>query len=312
MTNVVSRNAALIARQSKPAPYARFTSAEAGDEPRMRFRKGARLDPSQVTVRRGGGGLAAGGGIGLLVAVVAALVFGVDVFDTGGSGAIQAPQAETSLTECRTGADANQQRECRIVGTVNSIQAYWQDQFRQGEYQESDTVVFDGSTQTACGSATTSVGPFYCPRDAQVYIDLGFFSVLENQLGARGGPFAEAYVLAHEYGHHVQDLLGALDRAQSGATGPNSGSVAVELQADCYAGIWANHAVSTGYLAELTQDDIARALDAAAAVGDDRIQRKTQGQVNPESWTHGSAAQRQHWFTTGYRSGKPPACDTFS
>ena len=279
----------------------------------MRFRKGARLDPSQVTVRRGGGGggLAAGGGVGLLVAIVAALVFGVDVFDTGGGG-VQGPQAETSLSQCRTGADANQQRECRVVGTVNSVQAYWQDEFRNGEYQESDTVVFNGSTQTGCGPATQSVGPFYCPQDKQVYIDLGFFQVLETQLGARGGPFAEAYVLAHEYGHHVQDLTGTLSRARSGGTGPQSGSVAIELQADCYAGVWAGNAVSTGYLAELTQDDIARALDAAAAVGDDRIQRKAQGQVNPESWTHGSSEQRQHWFTTGYRSGDPQACDTFS
>ena len=277
----------------------------------MRFRKGARLDPSQVTVRRGGGALPIGGGIGLLVAVVAALVFGVDVFDTGGGGAVQAPQAETTLTECRTGADANQQRECRVVGTVNSVQAYWQDAFQNGSYEEADTVVFNGATQTGCGQATASVGPFYCPRDAQIYIDLGFFQTLETQLGARGGPFAEAYVLAHEYGHHVQDLTGTLDRAQSGRTGPNSGSVAVELQADCYSGVWAKHAVDTGFIAELTQDDIARALDAAAAVGDDRIQRQTQGQVNPESWTHGSSQQRQQWFTTGYRSGDPQACDTF-
>jgi uncharacterized protein len=277
----------------------------------MRFRKGAKLDPSQVTVRRGGGGLAVGGGLGLLVAVVAALVFGVDVFDTGGGGALQAPQAETSLTECRTGADANQQRDCRVVGTVNSIQAYWQDAFRSGEYQEADTVVFDGQTQTGCGAASSSVGPFYCPRDSQVYIDLGFFQTLETQLGARGGPFAEAYVLAHEYGHHVQNLTGTLERAQSGETGPSSGAVAVELQADCYAGVWANNAVSTGFIAELTQDDIARGLDAAAAVGDDRIQRQTQGQVNPETWTHGSSQQRQQWFTTGYRSGDPQTCDTF-
>jgi predicted metalloprotease len=277
----------------------------------MRFRKGARLDPSQVTVRRGGAALPVGGGIGLLVAVVAALVFGVNVFDTGGTGALPGQQSETTLSQCRTGADANEQRECRIVGTVNSIQAYWKNAFQQGEYQEADTVVFDGLTQTGCGQASESVGPFYCPRDKQVYLDLGFFQTLENQLGARGGPFAEAYVLAHEYGHHAQDLLGTLDRAQGGETGPGSAAVAVELQADCYAGVWADHAVSTGFIAELTRDDIARALDAAAAVGDDRIQRQTEGQVNPETWTHGSSAERQRWFTTGYRSGDPQSCDTF-
>jgi predicted metalloprotease len=278
----------------------------------MRFRKGARLDPSQVTVRRGGGvgALPVGGGLGLLVAVVAALVFGVDVFDTGSGGGTATPEAEESLSQCQTGADANQQRECRIVGTVNSIQAYWQDAFRSGDYQKAETVVFNGSTQTACGPASTSVGPFYCPNDQQVYLDLGFFRTLETQLGARGGPFAEAYVLAHEYGHHVQDLTGTLARARGGATGPGSAGVAVELQADCYGGVWAHNAVSTGYLEQLTQDDIARALDAAAAVGDDRIQRRTQGQVNPETWTHGSSEQRQQWFTTGYRSGKPEACNT--
>jgi predicted metalloprotease len=279
----------------------------------MRFRKGARLDPSQVTVRRGGGmgALPVGGGLGLLVAVVAALVFGVNVFDTGGGGSA-APQADEHLNQCRSGEDANEQRECRIVGTVNSIQAYWESAFRAGDYKQAETVVFENSTQTACGQATTSVGPFYCPRDQQVYLDRGFFTVLENQLGARGGPFAEAYVLAHEYGHHVQDLTGTLDRAQGGSTGPNSAGVAIELQADCYAGVWAHNAVSTGFLEQPSRDDIARALDAAAAVGDDRIQQKTQGQVNPETWTHGSSAQRQQWFTTGYRSGRPQACNTFS
>jgi uncharacterized protein len=281
----------------------------------MRFRRGARLDPSQVTVRRGGGmggALPVGGGLGLLVAVVAALVFGVDVFDTDSGGGTAAPEADESLSQCQTGEDANEQRKCRIVGTVNSIQAYWQNAFRSGEYQEVDTVVFDDATQTACGQATASVGPFYCPRDQQVYLDTGFFKVLEGQLGARGGPFAEAYVLAHEYGHHVQDLLGTLGRAQSGQTGPQSAGVAIELQADCYAGVWANKAASTGFLEQLTRDDIARALDAAAAVGDDRIQQRTQGQVSPETWTHGSSAQRQQWFTTGYRSGRPQACNTFS
>ena len=280
----------------------------------MRFRKGARLDPSQVTVRRGGGmggALPVGGGLGLLVAVVAALVFGVNVFDTGGGG-VAAPEANEELSQCRTGEDANEQRECRIVGTVNSIQAYWESAFRSGEYQQSDTVIFDGVTQTGCGQATQSVGPFYCPRDQQVYLDVGFFKVLEGQLGARGGPFAEAYVLAHEYGHHVQDLTGTLARAQDGGTGPSSAGVAIELQADCYAGVWANNAVGTGFIEQPTRDDIARALDAAAAVGDDRIQQKTQGQVNPETWTHGSAEQRQQWFTTGYRSGRPQACNTIS
>ena len=278
----------------------------------MRFRKGARLDPSQVQRRGGGmGGLAAGGGgIGLIVLVVVALLTGVNPLE-GGGGSPSLQQGEP-LTECQTGEDANEQRDCRIVGTVNSIQEYWSGAFREGEYREADTVVFEGSTQTGCGGATSAVGPFYCPRDSQVYLDLGFLQTLETQLGARGGPFAEAYVLAHEYGHHVQNLTGVLQRAQGGGSGPESDAVAVELQADCYAGVWAHNAVDTRFIAELTDDDIARGLDAAAAVGDDRIQERTQGQVNQESWTHGSAAQRQQWFTTGYQSGDPGACDTFS
>jgi len=274
----------------------------------MRFKRGAKLDPSQVSVRRGPGLAVGGGGIGILVALVAALVFGVDVFDQGGTGV----QPAATLSECRTGADANARRECRIVGTVNSIQAYWEQTLAPGDYQEADTVVFSGATQTGCGSATSAVGPFYCPPDTQIYLDLGFFQTLEQQLGARGGPFAEAYVLAHEYGHHVQNLAGTLDRARNGDTGPGSAAVAVELQADCFAGAWASNAVSTGFIAELTPDDIARGLDAAAAVGDDRIQQRTQGQVNPETWTHGSAEQRQRWFTTGYRTGDPGTCRTFA
>jgi uncharacterized protein len=213
-------------------------------------------------------------------------------------------------SSCRTGADANQQEDCRIVAVVNSVQAYWSQ--HQPGYQKASTVFFTGSTNTGCGAATSAVGPFYCPLDQKVYIDLGFYDELRNRFGATGGPFAEAYVIAHEYGHHIEDERGVLDKARSTATGPQSPGVRVELQADCLAGMWAKGAVDTGFIEDLTDVDIADGLNAASSIGDDRIQQQAQGQVNPESWTHGSSEQRQRWFLAGYRATDSNACDTFA
>ena len=229
--------------------------------------------------------------------------------------------------ECRTGADANTNPDCAIVADINSIQAYWAGggyaqiaprvRGAQPRYQNVDTVFFSGRVNTRCGSADSSSGPFYCPADDLVYIDLTFYDQLRQQFGAQGGPLANAYVLAHEYGHHVQDLLGTMSKVRT-QQGRNSDAVRLELQADCYAGIWTRHATSAEdnggepYIVDLTQDDIARALDAAAAVGDDRIQRRTSGRVDPDSWTHGSAESRMRWFTTGMQKGTLRACDTFS
>jgi len=278
----------------------------------MRFRPGAKLDTGQISDRRGGGGrgVAVGGGVGTIVVVVVLALLGVDVPVGGGTDSVSLEDNQQLSTSCRTGADANQSEDCRIVGVVNSVQAYWTDSL--DGYREAPTNFFSGSTQTGCGGATAAVGPFYCPADQQIYIDLSFYDDLRSRFGATGGPFAEAYVIAHEYGHHVQHLLGTDAKVGDDREGETSGSVRLELQADCYAGVWAANAVETGFIEEPTDQDIADGLDAAAAVGDDRIQERATGRVDRESWTHGSAASRQKWFNTGYRGGDARRCDTFA
>ncbi|HEV7956368.1 MAG TPA: neutral zinc metallopeptidase, partial [Marisediminicola sp.] len=177
--------------------------------------------------------------------------------------------------------------------------------------------LFDNAVDTGCGSATSAVGPFYCPADQQIYLDTSFYNELRTQFGATGGPLAELYVVAHEWGHHVQNISGVFASADTTQTGPTSDAVRVEVQADCYAGAWVGSATQTvddsgtTLLEPITEEQIADALNAASAIGDDRIQEQTQGQVNPETWTHGSSEQRQRWFTAGY-SGGADACDTFA
>ncbi|SHE69489.1 KPN_02809 family neutral zinc metallopeptidase [Streptoalloteichus hindustanus] len=301
----------------------------------MRFNEDAELDTSQVEDLRGSGGgiggrvALGGGGLG----VVGLLLFFL-LNQFGGGGGTAPPglsldrlapgqQADNSQLKekCKSGADANRDQDCALVATINSIQGYWTDYFaRSGRtYRQAPTNFFAGGVNTGgCGSASSAVGPFYCPADAKVYIDLSFFKDLRTRFKAEGGPFVEAYVLAHEYGHHVQNLLGTSSRVRHGETGPTSGSVRLELQADCYAGVWANHATRTPtasgkpLIAEVTKDDVNRALDAAARIGDDYIQKNLgSGRVNEGQFSHGSSAQRQKWFTTGLQTGEPTRCNTF-
>jgi uncharacterized protein len=298
----------------------------------MEFNDNVRLDPSQVEDQRGRGG---GGGFGGIPIVVGGggggvlLLILIVAFNLLGGGLSSSPTANAPAAgangygvdvagsqvaqSCRTGADANARTDCRVVGIVNSVQQYWGTELtsRGVRYSPADTVFYSGATQAGCGLAQSAEGPFYCPVDKKVYLDLTFFDQLRTQFGAKGGPFAQAYVVAHEYGHHVQDVLGLLNGSTRGnVQGQQGSSVRTELQADCLAGVWAAHAVQTGFITGISQADIADGLDAAAAVGDDRIQKETQGHVSPESFTHGSSEQRQRWFSTGLQSGDLNACDT--
>ncbi|MEV7396317.1 neutral zinc metallopeptidase [Aeromicrobium sp. NPDC092404] len=298
----------------------------------MTFNEGADLDISQVTGGGGGvrGGAVIGGGAGGIILLILSLIFGQNLTGAGtnsanpfDTGQIQ-PGGDTSTTDfsqCKTGADANRDVTCRIIGTVNSVQDYWTDALPadvQRQYQAAKTVIYSGSTQSACGVASNATGPFYCPSDQRIYIDASFFDELTSRFGADDGALAQEYVIAHEYGHHVENLLGFLAKGQDGRTGPLSGGVRIELMADCMAGVWAHHASSTKdadgdtLLEPLTESDIQSALSAASAVGDDRIQQSQTGRVNQESWTHGSSESRQRWFLAGYEGGTVNQCDTFS
>jgi uncharacterized protein len=289
----------------------------------MTFNPNSQLDPSAVTDARGGsrmgggGGLAVGGGgLGIVLVIIYMLLGGdPSILLGGGSGTgsvdVNGPNS-SALASCKTGTDANQREDCQIVGYVNSIEKFWQGAFQQSglTYQHAETVIFSEAVSTGCGGASSATGPFYCPVDKNVYLDLTFFQELQDRFGAKDAPFARAYVVAHEYGHHVQDLLGDLQPGND--TGAGSRSVRTELQADCYAGVWAHNAAATGFIQPLTPDQIAAADAAAQAVGDDHIQQSTQGQANPDSFTHGTSEQRVRWFTRGYDSGSPDDCDTFN
>jgi hypothetical protein len=317
------------------------------------FNRDAELDTSRITDERfdgGGGGYDSGGsglggrvaigggGISVLGLIIYLLLNQLGGGSGGGAGlpslAGGAPSAHSGASgsdprsinqHCRTGANIYTNNgktidpACEIAALSNSIENYWNTEFSQNgrRYQGAGLHVFQGATRTGCGPATADVGPFYCPADKNVYIDLSFYQELTQRFHASGGSFAHAYVLAHEYGHHVQDLLG--QSTGGSAYGATSGSVRLELQADCYAGVWAHHAQQTTtasgkpLIENVTQQDVDAALDTASRIGDDYIQSQiAHQQVNSGKFTHGTSAQREKWLTTGLRTGDPAQCNTFA
>ena len=308
----------------------------------MRFNPKARLntrrmgDAGRSGARTGGGsgglpipGGLAGGGVGGLIVLV--IVVGLAMWLGGGlpgGGSSSGGYDDSRMSDtgrydsCQTGEDANSSADCARVAVENSLYDYWSTtlpkQSTASFSPEQKVETFTGSISTGCGQASADVGPFYCPADQTIYLDTTFFEdVLQGQLRGPSGAFVEPYVLAHEYGHHIQNLLGTMSKVKT-QQGPHSDSVRLELQADCYAGMWAHSATTTQdengvvLISDLTQQDVQQAIDAATAVGDDRIQQQSGGGVNPDSWTHGSSQERVDWFHTGYKSGSLKACDTFA
>lgn len=267
---------------------------------------------------RTAGGIAAGGGVLAIVIALVGPMLGVDLTGIGqllGIGTSTGAGEEVSLDECRTGADANENDDCRLIGAQNSLNDFWSDALGRN-YVEPALHLFEGGVNTGCGSASSAMGPFYCPSDQTVYIDTSFFGELRLRYNTTAGPLAQMYITAHEWGHHVQNIGGIMKGLDLRATGPASDSVRLELQADCFAGAWVAAASSTTddrgtqLLKAPTKSEIADALSAAAAVGDDHIMESAGMQVNPEGFSHGSSEQRTQWFARGYDGGFN-ACDTF-
>jgi predicted metalloprotease len=321
----------------------------------MRFNPKARLDTSRMrdSGRGAGGGMGggmgggggstriplpggtkAGGGIGFVVIIVVVILLkacgGIDltgaINGTGAAGySTSRFTGDTGLYQgCATGQDANDHpTTCGVVAVENSLNDYWKQALAEQAPKatwapEAAINTFSGQTPSGCGQAQSGMGPFYCPGDQTIYFDPTFFKeILQGQLNGPSGAFVEPYVIAHEYGHHVQNLLGTMGKVKT-QQGPNSDSVRLELQADCYAGMWAKSATTTEdaqgnvLIQDLTQQDIQDGIAAAKSVGDDTIQKETTGEVSPEQWTHGSSAARVKWFLTGFQNGSLDACDTFN
>jgi predicted metalloprotease len=287
----------------------------------MTFNENANVGRSGARRRGRTAAIAGGGGVGVIgIAVLLfSLVTGQDLtglLGIAGGGAPQSGSGGSSLIEgCETGRDANERDDCRLVFGAEAIDQFWSENL--DGYREPQLIIVDGATSSQCGTASNATGPFYCPPEETVYVDPTFFGLLRSQYDASAGSLAQLYVLAHEYGHHVQNLIGVFRDHPDNGTGPDSNGVRTELQADCFAGAWVAAMTQQEdpdgdpYLQPPTAQQIADALNAAATVGDDHIQEQSTGRVNPESWTHGSSEQRQRWFDEG-RQGGVDACDTFA
>jgi len=309
-------------------PKARLDTSRVRDSGRSRGGSGASGGGMRIPVP---GGAKAGSSIGGLLVLILFVVLTQCVGGGQGGSSLPGNSLDTSRVQgadsgryanCESGADANDDVDCARVAVENSLTNYWSETLpaqSDTEFRpEAVMQTFTGAVDTGCGQATSQVGPFYCPPDEGIYLDTTFFEdVLQEQLNGPAGDFVEPYVLAHEYGHHIQNLMGTMGQVRT-QQGPQSDAVRLELQADCYAGMWTANATGTDdasgepLILELSQTDIDQAIAAAKSVGDDRIQDQTTGRVNPKEWTHGSAEQRQRWFTVGYTEHSLEACDTFS
>ncbi|MEV4669783.1 KPN_02809 family neutral zinc metallopeptidase [Microbacterium sp. LWO12-1.2] len=279
-------------------------------------------DLSGNTTRRRGrtAAIAGGASVGVLglIALIAGPLLGIDL--TGLLGGVSEPSGDSGsggsvIENCDTGQDANERVDCRMVGAQVALDAFWADNV--DGYRKPTMTVVDGATSTQCGTASNAVGPFYCPPEEGVYVDPTFFQLMQEQFGASAGDLAQLYIVGHEWGHHIQNITGDMQKYPNNGTGPGSNGVRMELQADCYAGAWIGRmteqtdADGDPYLLAPTEAELTDALNAASTVGDDNIQEQS-GAVNPESWTHGSSDQRQYWFANGYENGLNVCAEAFT
>jgi predicted metalloprotease len=302
----------------------------------MRFNPKADIGGGRISDGGGGGGLGGGGlgggrlpipgGFGIKGTIIIIVLYVILQMCTGGGlpgpslgqddgTSSQQPADNNTYDECKTGADANENVACARKGIAASLEAYWSGQLNGG-FKPASFKTFSGATSTACGQASSGMGPFYCPTDQTIYEDPSFYQqVFEGQLGGKNADFVEAYVLGHEYGHHIQNLTGEMGKVRT-QQGENSDAVKLELEADCYAGVWTKAATGVedgkgvAIFESIDEGDIREAIDAAKTVGDDSIQKKTQGSVNPDGWTHGSSEQRMQSFQAGYQGDGPEVCQS--